>query len=201
VASGHPSTDSSGAGGQRAPGLQAPPRRPRRGRSPDAARRGSRGSPTGAGAGLKAHTHQTPEGDPSGREGYHCCRAQGAHTAVIGAEERLASHLYTYPPTIVGGMPAVQSFRAQIAIRIRMLNYVKRPMWPVHDIFPILSGPVFMRKTRRGRDLENVARRSGPPTGEFLPPTGEFPAGGPPQPVRIYIWCSLLVGYTYIYFR
>ena len=67
----------------------------------------------------------------------------------------------------------MQSFRAQIAIRIRILNYVERPMWPVHGVLPIVSGPVLMRKTCRGRDLENVARRPGPPTGEFLPPTGE----------------------------
>ena len=43
--------------------------------------------------------------------------------AVVGAEERLASHLYTYPPTIVGRMPPVQSFRAQNTIRIRIRNY------------------------------------------------------------------------------
>ena len=43
--------------------------------------------------------------------------------AVVGAEERLASHLYTYPPTIVGRMPPVQSFRAQNTIRIRILYY------------------------------------------------------------------------------
>jgi hypothetical protein len=93
----------------------------------------------------------------------------------------------------------VQSFRAQNTIRIRILNYVKRPRWPVHDIFSILSGPVFMRKTRRGRDLEIVARRSGPPTGEFSPPTGEFP-GGPTSTGQDIHLVHLAAGlYIYIF--
>jgi hypothetical protein len=55
--------------------------------------------------------------------------------------------------------------------------------WSVHDILPIVSGPVFMRETRRGRDLEILARRSGPPTGGSPPGDGPPVIDGPPSPL------------------
>ena len=168
VASGHPSTDSSGAGGQRAPGLQAPPRRPRRGRSPDAARRGSRGSPTGAGAGHKAHQHTRP------RKGIHqagkVTTADGltksrASSGRCGGETLRLTSTHTLRPSLGGCHPCNRSVpKTQLEYGSLTRGLVWR--WSVHDILPIVSGPVFMRKTRRGRDLGILARRSGPSTGE-----------------------------------
>jgi hypothetical protein len=68
---------------------------------------------------------------------------------------------FIYPPAIVGGIPPVQSFRAQNAIRIRILNYGACMGVIRARYLPTVSGPVLMRKTRRGRDLGNF----GPPFG------------------------------------
>ena len=86
--------------------------------------------------------------------------------AVVGAEERLASHLYTYPPTIVGGCHPCNRSVPKTQLEYGSLTRGLVWRWSVHDILPIVSGPVFMRKTRRGRDLEILARRSRPSTGE-----------------------------------
>ena len=157
VASGHPSTDSSGAGGQRAPGLQAPPRRPRRGRSPDAARRGSRGSPMGAGAGHEAHQHTRP------RKGIHqagkVTTADGltksrASSGRCGGETLRLTSTHTLRPSLGGCHPCNRSVpKTQLEYGSVTMGLVWR--WSVHDILPIVSGPVFMRKTRRGAGLRN----------------------------------------------
>jgi hypothetical protein len=73
---------------------------------------------------------------------------------------------YTLRPSLGGCHPCNRSVpRTQLEYGSLTMGLVWR--WPVHDILPILSGPVFMRKTRRGRDLEILGRRSGPSTGEL----------------------------------
>ena len=84
VASGHPSTDSSGAGGQEAPGLQVPPATHHAGRGtrgstaeaalhrgprPNAGRRGGRRPPTGDWCRAYSNTtHQAQVGGRAGKE-------------------------------------------------------------------------------------------------------------------------------------
>jgi hypothetical protein len=83
---------------------------------------------------------------------------------------------YTLRPSLGGCHPCNRSVpKTQLEYGSLTMGLV----WSgsVHDILPIVSGPVFMRKTRRGRDLEILARRSGPPTGQCGPPTG----GSPPE--------------------
>jgi hypothetical protein len=88
---------------------------------------------------------------------------------------------YTLRPSLGGCHPCNRSVpKPQLEYGSLTMGLVWR--WSVHDIWPIVSGPVFMRKTRRGRDLEILARRSGPSTGDSLPPTGQPgpPSGGSP---------------------
>jgi hypothetical protein len=117
---------------------------------------------------------------------------------------------HTLRPSLGGCHPCNRSVpKPQLEYGSLTMGLVWR--WSVHDIWPIVSGPVFMRKTRRGRDLEILTRRSGPPTGESLPPTGESspptgeslpstgesPVGPPTRPG--YISLVHLAGGQYIY--
>jgi hypothetical protein len=161
VASGHPSTDSSGAGDQAAPGLQAPQRRPQHLTRYDPSNRepqASRARPPGGDA-PNAHTRRAAAGEGPADAERSCSRRSPPvlvpgprrHThqnqkgdqscrEEVEAREVFFSRLYTYPPTALGRTAAVQSFmRGKIAARDRV-NYGDGPCT---GHFPIQSGPLF----------------------------------------------------------
>jgi hypothetical protein len=127
----------------------------------------------------------------------------------------IASHLYTYPPTIVGGMPPVQSFRAQNAIRIRILNYGACMERVRARHFAHSKWACFYAQNSSWAGLGNFGTPFRAVNWQILAVNWRILAvnwrilavnwrirGGPTPPgLDIYLWCTLLVGGTYIYFR
>ena len=159
------------------PGAPARPRRPRRagwpaqGQSPAGEpacpRGGGAGGAPGTGGGTRVTAGTGPWPDPY----RHALRVTPAahYPPARPLPRRRTSQpdpagpvclSYTLRPSLGGCHPCNRSVpKTQLEYGSLTMGLV----WSrsVHDILPIVSGPVFMRKTRRGRDLRNF----GPPFG------------------------------------